>query len=445
MKELFSLWGADPADPLGGVVPPGGRVLLKPNWVLNYNSRGHSLDSLITHSSVLFYLADWSARAMRGKGEVVLADAPLQGCNFGNLLKEARVSDILQRLAARHPGVSFEAEDWRLTVMSRNGDDGRKWSSGVAQGQRTGYEDFRANDYRLVDLGCGSFLEDIAEFSNRFRVTQYKPSRMADHHAPGKHEYLIASRVFWPDVLINVPKLKTHIKAGLTGAMKNLVGINGHKEYLPHHILGSHEEGGDCYDRSSPVRSLYDRLYDEFWESYSGLPKARRVGTHIALEFLWRFSALLTADSTSAGSWSQNETIWRTTLDLNHILYFSERSPRRVITVVDGIVGGQGEGPLTPDPRPAGVLIGGENPAYVDAVAARVLGYNISRIPTVYQALYHRRSRFAGPYLEDYEVNLGGDWKGQVGFREVPVLDFIKPKHWRRAAGSPAAAIGSVR
>jgi len=32
--------------------------------------------------------------------------------------------------------------------------------------------------------------------------------------------------------------LKLHRKAGITCALKNLIGINGNKEYLPHHRLG---------------------------------------------------------------------------------------------------------------------------------------------------------------------------------------------------------------
>ena len=32
----------------------------------------------------------------------------------------------------------------------------------------------------------------------------------------------------------SLPKLKTHKKAGITCALKNLIGINGNKEYLPH-------------------------------------------------------------------------------------------------------------------------------------------------------------------------------------------------------------------
>ena len=84
-----------------------------------------------------------------------------------------------------------------------------------------------------------SLLEPIA--SDRrvdFRVTMYNPDLMRQTHGRGRHQYLIAREVIEADVVINVPKLKTHRKAGITGALKNLVGINGNKDYLPHHRLG---------------------------------------------------------------------------------------------------------------------------------------------------------------------------------------------------------------
>src|SRR5690606_2650770 len=57
-------------------------------------------------------------------------------------------------------------------------------------------------------------------------------------------------------LVINLPKLKTHKKTGVTLSLKNLVGINGDKNWLPHHSLGSVGEGGDEF----PDSRLIDRL-----------------------------------------------------------------------------------------------------------------------------------------------------------------------------------------
>ena len=60
----------------------------------------------------------------------------------------------------------------------------------------------------------------------------------------GTHEYLISRSAMDADVFINLPKLKTHKKVGVTLSLKNLVGINGDKNYLPHFCIGTPAEGG---------------------------------------------------------------------------------------------------------------------------------------------------------------------------------------------------------
>jgi uncharacterized protein (DUF362 family) len=88
-----------------------------------------------------------------------------------------------------------------------------------------------------------------------------------------------------------------------------------------------------------------------------------------------------------------------------------------------------------PVPRLAGVLIAGENPAYIDAVIAKLLGYNISRVPTVHNAIYDRRSKFAGPSLSEFKATsmLKAHTPEQIGFDRLPNLDFKKPKFWQHA------------
>ena len=59
------------------------------------------------------------------------------------------------------------------------------------------------------------------------------------------------------------------------------------------------------------------------------------------------------------GDWYGNDTVWRMALDLNRVLFFAdrngvlqERPQRRYFSVIDGIVAGEGEGPLLPTPKP---------------------------------------------------------------------------------------------
>lgn len=430
LRRLWSAWGCDPNNPFKAWLKPGGTAVIKPNWVMDYNPLGYDLESLVTHTSLVRHMIHACAAAMEGTGTILVGDSPLQGCDFAALLRLGRVDELLELARRQFPGLTIEAQDWRSTVLQRRGK-----LTGCPVAAQAGKDD---NKYESVDLGRDSFLEEIADYARDFRVTMYKPSLMLAHHGPGKHEYLFVKRALDADLLINLPKLKTHMKTGLTGALKNLVGICGRKESLPHHIRGSYFAGGDCYCTGNVFSRWADRLYDTWWENYAGMSVPLRIAYSTAHRLL-KAAALGTGGGRiSGGSWSGNETLWRTILDLNHAVYFGPGAPKRIITVVDGIIAGEGQGPVKPSPKPAGLLIGGENPATIDAVLTRIVGYNIARIPVVYHALTHRRSRFAAD-LGSLSI-VHAEPNGQVrplSLDQVPRLDFKKPKHWRRAAVGP--------
>src|SRR4029079_7607653 len=80
--------------------------------------------------------------------------------------------------------------------------------------------------------------------------------------------------------------------------------------------------------------------------------------------------------------------------DLNRVLFFADREgvlrdtpQRRYLTIVDGIVAGEGEGPLGATPVDAGLLVGGFDPALVDVAAARAMGLDPLRIAMIREAL----------------------------------------------------------
>jgi hypothetical protein len=130
------------------------------------------------------------------------------------------------------------------------------------------------------------------------------------------------------------------------------------------------------------------------------------------------------------GSWEGNDTIWRTVLDLNQILFYADRDgvlhdrpQRRYLALVDGIIAGEGEGPLASTPRAAGLLVGGTDPVLVDVACARAMGYRIDRIPMIHRAL-------ARPLLDSSDLR-----------RIEPILDgpppegtFVPPRTWRGLA-----------
>ena len=52
-------------------------------------------------------------------------------------------------------------------------------------------------------------------------------------------------------------------------------------------------------------------------------------------------------------------------------------------TFVDGIVGLEGDGPASGEPRDFNLLVGGENAAAIDVVLAGILGFDVADVPTV--------------------------------------------------------------
>jgi hypothetical protein len=83
-------------------------------------------------------------------------------------------------------------------------------------------------------------------------------------------------------------------------------------------------------------------------------------------------------------------------LDLNKIVSYGDvhgslREPcpenrKRHYVLVDGIVAGQGRGPLNPDPFPVGTVLFGVHPPSVDAACAYLMGFDPDKIPIVSHA-----------------------------------------------------------
>jgi len=423
------------------------KIVIKPNFVRDYNvNRKAGIEPLVTHPSIIYACID-SLPLFYNKGNIIIGDAPLQNCNFSNLIKILKLKEITDIF--RKKGKGIKIEDWRLTIFNRGN---KILRSNPQQRRKLSRKEFNRL-FELVDLKNESFLSDIEDFSDRFRVTVYNPELMKKHHKNGKHEYLISKQILTSDVIINLPKMKTHIKAGITGALKNLIGINGHKEYLPHHIKGDYLTGGDNYIFPCFFKQLFEEFDEYVWKNIEKHSWIFNKLNFKILSILWHLWKFLCYDPIIAGSWSGNDTIWRTILDLNHILYFynlkkkrlESEYQRKVITIVDGIIGGEGEGPLAPSIKKAGIVIAGLNPAYVDAVMATLMGFNISRIPTIYQALFNIRSKFKvylskSGYFKIKIINLKTSKIVDLNFNELMdyVLDkyrnlfFKPPKWWQR-------------
>src|SRR5258707_682134 len=106
-----------------------------------------------------------------------------------------------------------------------------------------------------------------------------------------------------------------------------------------------------------------------------------------------RLGKVATPDKYFEGGWYGNDTLWRTVIDLNRILRYAncqgkmqDRVQRKCLFLADGIIAGEGEGPLEPTAKPCGLLVGGLSAPVLDAVIARLMGFDFKKIPSIREA-----------------------------------------------------------
>jgi uncharacterized protein (DUF362 family) len=364
-------------NPLGEVASPGETVLIKPNWVRHSLADGPGPDVLVAGAAVIRPVLDYLAVAMQGQGRIVLADAPLQSADFKTLIRQNGVA-ALQKFWSGQGRPRLELLDLRNEAVLA-GDGDRITGRCKLEGDPSGY--------RAVQLGARSHFHPIENDWQKFRVTNYVPGEMARHHRPGTHEYLVSGSVLEADAVICLAKLKTHRKGGITAALKNMVGINGSKDWLPHHRQGAPSAGGDEYPGANALKKMASRMGDRLAAVRPGVGYDIRWQARRAVAVA---SRLLPGSKVSEGSWYGNDTLWRMILDLNTVLFYAGRSgliestpQRKYLALIDAVVAGQGDGPLNPEPVNAGVFLAGLNPLALDAAAASLSGLDPGAIPMI--------------------------------------------------------------
>ncbi len=360
-------------------VRPGDRVVLKPNFIReSHTQRPGEWEQIITHGTVIAAVALEVAAALDGRGTITIADAPQTDSDFQKISERVQLPALQARLAREFPKIAVEILDLRREAW--------RTENGVIIERHKLPEDPRG--YTLVDLGAHSCFH--GKKANFFGA-DYDTAFTAKHHTNGKHEYLISRSVMDADVFINLPKLKTHKKVGVTLSLKNLVGVNGDKNFLPHFSIGTPDEGGDEFPRSDATSKIQSRAIRAFKAAAlrSGratkiwAPVARRVGSRVFGD---------TSQVVRSGNWHGNDTTWRMVLDLNKILFHFDGTGQkrskalRYLTIVDGIIAGEGNGPMEADAKPCGVIVAGTNPVATDFVCTKLMGFNCQKILTLREA-----------------------------------------------------------
>lgn len=302
---------------------------------------------VITHPNIIEAVVDYVAIALEGRGEIILGDNPSIDADFEELMNTTN----LRRLEKKYDGL-LKIKDLRPLVCDDLKNYGKKNLMVPQRGDDRGTVE--------VNLGRESLLYGINP--ERFRGVFDEREETVMSHTGDKQLYTFSKSLYDADVYISIPKLKTHQKVGVTLNLKGLVGTVTNKNQLVHWQVGYPEIHGDEY----PDKTSYDKS------------KTSKV--------------------THRGAWYGNDTIWRMVVDL----YLGmKRKERKYFSIVDGIMGGEGQGPFCPTSKHSNSLIVGDDLLAVDCVATRYMGIN----PLKVKYLKHFLDRkFNGVALENMAV-----------------------------------------
>lgn len=368
--------GSKDWNPLGTIIHEGYQVLIKPNMVLHKNLvPDNGEECLYTNPSLVRCIVDYVLIALKGSGSVIIADAPVQSCDWNEFVNTSGYQKILNY---------YQAHNQPVQVL-----DLREYTAKVENGIVIREKRLDAPDGICINLGKKSALFHLTDKQQKkLRVTDYDPAIMNDHHKGDIQEYSVSKIAISADVIINMPKIKTHRLGGMTGALKNMVGINARKDYLPHHRLGDVSDGGDQHNSHMLLNSCIDRLLDRENNEIEKHEYLRAKFTIFFIKIFAKTRSIIYPNEATAGNWSGNDTIWRMVHDLNFIMYHSDKDgilkdsiTRNIFTIGDMVVAGEGEGPLRPSPVKAGAILFGYNPLLFDCTAATLMGFDYHKIP----------------------------------------------------------------
>lgn len=421
-------------NPLGKYIYPGQTVLLKPNLVKHINAAESDLtrgmDCMVTHPSIVRCIFDYVYVALHGEGKIIIADAPVQGCDFEQLQENTGYGDTFCYLKKKQTDqLKVVISDLREVVYHEKGGIGiqeevenMEWGSHV------------------INLGKDSFFAGI-DNNPKVRITCYDGKETEKHHSGEINEYKISDAVLQADVIISISKPKTHRIAGYTGALKNMIGVNARKEYLPHHQKGNRASGGDEYNDSLKIlKQINSNLNDaKNWTMKRGYGRLTKFMGDLC-QFTEDKLDKLEPNRKKYGMWYGNDTIWRTILDVNRIVYYADKygemqelPQRTILHIGDMIVSGDHEGPLNPQYKKVGGLLFSDNPLLFDLFVVKVMGFDWKKFPVLYNAVHNYKIKIDSSELEERTMKSNDIRynKKIVDINAADIFHFIPTSGWQ--------------
>lgn len=375
------------------LIVPGNRIVLKPNWIReSHIFRPDEWEQVITHPSVITAVLKKVLEKLKGKGEISIVDGPETASSFEKILSYYPVS--LWNTMAGEVGITLDIVDLRE-------DEWISDANVIIERKKLPGDPLGSTQVNLLNDTSEFFTHSPSKKGYFGADSDISETNQA--HDGSNNLYRVSRTVLEADVFINLPKLKTHKKAGITSSLKNLVGINTYKNFLPHNSIGTFEDGGDQFPEKNSKSVIESFLMPFIHRHILVSPVLSRL-----------FSPLMglgkrvfgdNSKTIRGGSWYGNDTMWRTILDLNKILFYANpdgtlredewSAAKTYITVVDGVLAGEGEGPKSPDPVHLGYIFCGTNPVATDAVCANFMGFDPLKIPAIAKAFSVKRYALA--------------------------------------------------
>ena len=361
-------------NPFNSFIFPKNIVLIKPNLVRHFNDNGH-IECLITHGSLIRAVLDYTYIALKGEGRIIIADGPMDEGDFEKIVKITGLDSIKEFYKEK---VDFDIGIYDLRKERVIRKDGKIIERIKLKGD--------PNGYTTVNLGNNSEFRRDGIDHRTFKGSECIDEIMFSHHNEDKEEYLIANTFLQADVVINIPKMKTHRKAGVTLSLKNLVGITGDRNWLPHFSGSQCKNSQPDYPENKGVglKTFGARWFKKIYNF---------LNMRLSFFVRWpkhhlRYLIGVTGSDICGGDWYGNDIMWRTIVDLNRIGRYADHGgvirqdiKRQCFVIMDGIIAGECDGPVNPLPKPCGILVAGFNPFRVDIAAARLMGFDPVKIP----------------------------------------------------------------
>jgi uncharacterized protein (DUF362 family) len=428
-------------NPFRGLIKDGQIVVIKPNLVYEETKDLTGSNCTMTHASVIRPLLDYLFLLQLKdniKFRIIIGDVPIQGANFEKILEQTGIKELNEFYLKNFP-LNFEILDFRhkIAIIEKNGFFKTVPNGGDPMG------------YSKIHLEK-SFLQEIASDYKKFGAPGYGINESYSQiEKTGSHFYHIPNTILQSDLFINLPKVKTHKKAGVTLAMKNLIGINGEKAWIPHFRRGSINSGGDEFDekevflktittKANVILQGKSRLLWSFGKKVNKIIFKRYFRKDLKIN-----SELSTLEKKAMflvnGDWYGNNTLWRSILDLNYLLFFVDKDGnerkskvRNYLCISDGIIAGEADGPLSPDRKNAGLIALSTNPVLNDLCLSRIMGFDWKKIPQLSNAVKLKDYfEFDGSYekLKIIQSVNNKDYN-EVTFEKLPNLNFLPSPGW---------------